>query len=219
MGNSGLADVRRDLLRLGADVTAAIPSCTAALLTGNGAAAQLVIDGDDRLDELASDIEDRCYEALADHPDAAELRALVGATRLASELERSGDLVVNIAKAACRMGAAPPDLRLHGLLDRMSSEAHELLLAAVVAFERDDDGLATTLDRRDDGLDALHRHFIARVLDSCRAGAIDIQVAVQLAVVGRFYERLGDHAVNIGQRVVFMVTGSRASSEERVALR
>jgi phosphate transport system protein len=203
-----LAGVRRDVVRIGAMVSESIPRCTQALLDGDVVEAQQVIDADDALDALAASVEDRCYHHLAlQQPMASDLRALIGAMRLAAEIERSGDLVTNIAKAVGRMVGEPIDARLRGLLQRMSDEAHNLFVTAVGAYVDEDADAAAALDRLDDGLDAVHRHYVARVIDSCRDGIIEIHAAVQLALVGRFYERLGDHAVNIAQRVAFVVTG------------
>jgi phosphate transport system protein len=203
-----LGDVRRDMLRLAATVCEAIPRGTEALLDSDVDAAQAIIDADDELDDLSALIEDRCYHQLAlQQPMAGDLRVLIGSMRITAELERTGDLVVNIAKAVQRITGQPIDARLRGLLQRMSDEAHNLLVRAVGAYIDGNAAAATDLDRLDDGLDAVHRHYIARVLDTCRDGIIEIHVAVQLALIGRFYERIGDHAVNIGQRVAFMVTG------------
>jgi phosphate transport system protein len=204
-----LDEIRDDLVRLAALVCERIPAGTQVLLDGDLAAAQALIDADDELDRLALDIEDRCYHVLAlQGPVAGDLRALVTAIRLTSEIERSGDLMVNVAKAARRIYGMSMDPRSRGLLQSMSEEALRLYRHAMDAYVEADAGKAGALADMDDTLDELHREYISGVLEACRAGALDIQVAVQLALVGRYYERIGDHAVNVGERVEYMVTGA-----------
>jgi phosphate transport system protein len=201
-----LDEVQRDLVLLAAKVTDVIPRGTEALLALDMASAQAIIDGDDDLDALTIDIEERCFTLMAlQQPMAGDMRALVTAIRLASEVERSGDLVVNIAKAARRIYGAtiPPVLR--GLLADMSDEAERLFRLAVDAYVEGDADLASALDDIDDRLDGIHAGYIAAIIAS--EDDLDLQVAVQLALIGRYYERIGDHAVNIGERVRYMVSG------------
>jgi phosphate transport system protein len=170
--------------------------------------AQAIIEGDDELDTLALDIEEHCYQVLAlQQPMASDLRAIVTALRLTSEIERSGDLMVNICKGARRIYGAEFDPRVRGLIERMSEEATRLFRLAIDAYVEGNASLAAALDDMDDGLDLLHKEYIQAIFESHHAGFIDLQAAVQLALIGRFYERIGDHAVNIGVRVEYMVTG------------
>jgi phosphate transport system protein len=212
-----LDEVKTDVVRLGALVLEAIPQGTAVLLDGDVFGAQLVIDADDVLDELELAIEDRCFHLLAlQAPVASDMRALVTAIRLASELERSGDLVVNIAKGARRMQGTSIDPRTRGLIQQLSDEASRLFGVAMYTYADGDEVMAASLNDMDDLLDALHREFIAQILESCRAGHLDVQAAVQLALIGRYYERIGDHAVNVGERVRYMVTGALPERPDRV---
>jgi phosphate transport system regulatory protein PhoU len=201
-----LEAIRRDLIVLAAKVTEAIPRGTEALLTLDMAAAQRLIDGDDDLDALTLDIEERCFSMMAlQQPMAGDLRALVAALRMTAEIERSGDLVVNIAKGARRMYGAEIPARLRGQVGAMSDEAERLFRLAIDAYADGDADLAGALDDVDDRLDRLHADYIASIID--RQDELDLQVGVQLALIGRYYERIGDHAVNIGERVRYMVTG------------
>jgi phosphate transport system regulatory protein PhoU len=198
--------IRSDLIVLAAKVTEAIPRGTEALLTLDMAAAQRLIDADDELDALTLDIEERCFSMMAlQQPMAGDLRALVAALRLTAEIERSGDLVVNIAKGARRMYGAEIPARLRGQVGAMSDEAERLFRLAIDAYADGDADLAGALDDVDDRLDRLHADYIASIID--RQDELDLQVGVQLALIGRYYERIGDHAVNIGERVRYMVTG------------
>jgi phosphate transport system protein len=202
-----LADIQRDLVRLAARVTESITAGTEALLDLDQTAAQAIIEGDDEVDDLSADIEERCFNLLArQQPMAGDMRALVTAIRLTSEIERSGDLVVNVAKATRRILGAEMSASLRGLLESMAVEAVKLFRSSMDAYDEGDAALAAALDGLDDRLDNLHREYIQAILE-LYAEHRDIQPAVQLALVGRYYERIGDHAVNIGECVRYMVTG------------
>jgi len=202
-----LQEVRDANVQLGALVTEALPRATEALLAGDLGAAQELIDGDDAVDTLALSVEDQCYQLLAlQQPMAGDLRAIVTAIRMTSEIERSGDLVVNIMKGSRRIYGTTIDPRLRGLIERMSDQANRLFKLSIDAYVDGDANLAAALDDMDDRLDQLHKDYIQAILVQ-HADVQDVQVAVQLALVGRYYERIGDHAVNIGERVQYMVTG------------
>lgn len=209
-----LERIRDDLIRLAAMVCEVIPRGTQAVLEGDLGAAAALIDGDAEIDEIAADVEDRCFRQLAlQQPMASDLRALVTAIRLTAELARSGDLMVNVAKGARRMMGLAIDPRTRGLVQSMSDEALRLFRAALEAYADNDEAKGAALRDMDDTLDEVHRAFIVQVLESCRAGDLDVQAAVQLALIGRYYERIGDHAVNIGEKVCFLVTGLQPEHE------
>jgi phosphate transport system protein len=130
----------------------------------------------------------------------------VTAIRLTSEIERSGDLMVNVAKAARRLYGAPIPAELRVLLESMAAEAIRLFRLAMEAYDDGDADVASALDDMDDRLDQLHQDYVQAILE-LHAGVRDVRASVQLALVGRYYERIGDHAVNIGERVGYMVTG------------
>ena len=202
-----LDDVQRDLVRLAARVIESVARGTEALLTLDLGAAQAVIDGDDEIDVLALEIEERCFTLLArQQPMASDMRAVVTAIRLTAEIDRSGDLMVNVAKAARRLYGSEIPLPLRGLLTAMADEAVRLYGLAMDAYAEGDASLAAAIDDMDDRLDQLHKDYIQAILE-LHADVRDVQMAVQLALVGRYYERIGDHAVNIGERVQYMVTG------------
>ncbi len=203
-----LEEVGTELVKLGAMVTETLPRATEVLLEGDLEAAEEIVQGDDAVNELALEVEESCFELLAlQQPMASDLRAIVTAIRMCGEIERSGDLVVNIVKAARRIYGVPLDPRLRGLITKMSAEAVALFRHAIDAYAEHDAALAAALDDIDDRLDELHAHFIEAIFECFSGGEVDLQVAVQLAMVARFYERIGDHAVNIGERVEYMVTG------------
>src|SRR4029453_7655813 len=200
--------VRDDLVRLAGMVTEALARGTEAMLAGDLKVAEEIITHDDVLDTLAVDIEERCYSLLAlQQPVAIDLRALVAATRMVSEIERSGDLVVNMMKATRRLYGTEIDPKVRGLIGRLGDEVGRLFRLAMDAYADRNEGLAAALDDMDDAVDILHAESTAPLFESPARKAIPLQAAVQLALVGRYYERIGDHAVNIGERVRYIVTG------------
>jgi phosphate transport system protein len=140
-------------------------------------------------------------------PVASDLRRLMAALRIIAEVERSNDLAVNICKAARRIYGHQLDPRLRGIIQKMGDQARHLFKEATESYMTSDATRAAALADMDSYLDDLQRQFIHAIFESHAAESIDLQVAVQLAVVARFFERIGDHAVNIGQRVRFLVDG------------
>jgi phosphate transport system protein len=203
-----LDEVRVDVARLAAMVTDVIPRGTHALLNGDLELAQSLIEHDDDLDLLTLQIEENCYQLLVlQQPMAGDLRVIVSALRMASEIERSGDLVVNIAKTMRRIYGDDLTPRIRGLVEQMSEEAAKLYKAAIDAYLDEDAALAAAIDDMDDVLDGHQKDFIEAVIEAHEADKIDLNAAVQLALIARYYERIGDHAVNMGERVQYLVTG------------
>ncbi len=203
-----LDELVSDIVRLGALACQTIPRGTDVLLGGELHEAQQLIDEDDVIDHLSVSIEERCYVIMVRQaPMAGELRRLVTITKMVAELERSADLMVNICKGARRMYGAPMSPKVRGVVAAMANEAQRLLSLSIDAFVDEDDALGRALDDIDDQLDQLNRDMVEAIFDAHADGQIDLQSAVQLALVARYYERIGDHAVNIGQRVTYMVTG------------
>ena len=203
-----LDEIRDDIVRLAAMLGEFIPRGTEALLTNDMHAAQRLIEADDEVDALTLQIEEQCYHVLAlQQPMATDLRSIVTALWLTAEIERSADLMVNVAKGARRIYGAGLDARVKGLIERMAEEAARLYKLAIDAYVERDEALAAALDDIDDTLDGLHNDYIEAIFESHAGSSLDLQQAVQLALIGRYYERIGDHAVNTGQRVEYMVTG------------
>lgn len=203
-----LDDVKGEIVQLAALVTESIPRATQALLDMDLQAAQRVIDHDDVLDQKSTEIEERCLRLLAlQQPMASDLRALMTAVKLNWELERSGDLSVNICKTVRRIYGSTIDPRLRGLIEQMSEQAHTLTRRAVDAYVTSDVALAAALDDMDDALDSLQAEYVQAIMRVNESAHVPLNTAVQLALVGRYYERIGDHAVNIGERTQYMITG------------
>ena len=201
-------EVRSDLVRMGGLVTEGIASVTVALLANDLAMADQISTQDDEIDLLSVEAEEKCIRMLAlQQPVAVDLRTILTDLRMVSEIERSGDLVSNIAKGIGRIQGVELEPRLRGLIDRMCEQAVRLTTLAIDSYADKDAVLAGALGELDDRLDELHNDYIDTVFSSRFDRYITTQQAVQLAVIGRFYERIGDHAVNIGERVQYLVTG------------
>lgn len=204
----GIDDVRNEIARLGASVVELIPRVTAILLQQDLEGAEYVLRADDEIDARAIDVEEQALQLLAlQAPVAGDLRNLAAALKLAPEIERSADLCCNLCKAARRIYGHALDPKLRGIIQRMSDQAHKEYKAVIEAYIAGDEVAAAAIPDMDEYLDDLHRQLIQQIFESHAAGSIDLQVAVQMAMVARFYERLGDHAVNISQRVLYVTTG------------
>lgn len=200
---------RNEVARLGASVIELIPRVTDILLGSDLEGAEYVLRGDRDIDDRSLEIENRALNLLATQaPVAGDLRQVASIIKLAPEIERSADLCCNICKAARRIYGHDLDPKLRGGIQRMSDQAHQEYREAIEAYLGNDPVRAAALRDMDDYLDGLHGQFISQIFESHAGGTIDLQVAVQMAVVARFYERLGDHAVNISQRVVYIATGT-----------
>jgi phosphate transport system protein len=210
-----LDEIREDTAKLAAGVTETIPRATEILLRQELEGAEYLIMADELVDRRVLELEDRCYEVLAlQAPVASDLRRLMAALRIIAEVERSSDLAVNICKAARRIYGHQLDPRLRGIIQKMGDQARQLFKEATESYMTSDATRAAALDDMDSYLDDLQRQFVHAIFESHASENIDLQVAVQLAVVARFYERIGDHAVNIGERVCFLVRGSSSDDDE-----
>jgi phosphate transport system protein len=213
--HESLEELRTDVIRLAALTTEAIAGGTQALLDGDLNAAEVVVEADDVIDELTHTIEDRTFLLLArQQPIATDLRFLVTVMRVAHELERSADLMVNVAKTTRRLYPHTLDPKLRGIIDRMGTQASNQTRVAIDAFADGDPSWAAALADMDDAMDELTKSLFRHVLAGGDASdEAAVLLAVQMALVGRHYERIADHAVTIAERVGFMVTGEHPNAD------
>jgi phosphate transport system protein len=199
------------LVELTALVGEAISLSTRALLAGDLAIAERVIDDDARVDSLREVIERRTVDLIArQQPVARDLRALTTGLRIASDLERAGDLAVHVAKLARRkfpMCAVPGEL--HDTIAQMGRVASAIVDKAGIAVASRDATSATELEADDDVMDELHKTLLVALLAAEAPYAVD--TAIDLALAGRYYERFADHAVFVARQVVYLVTGEPAA--------
>lgn len=183
--------------RLFALVSEALAGATMALLDQDRERGQSVVDGDRVIDELTSQVEHSIWEQLTHaSPDTDALRSAVGILLILPELERSADLAEHIAQRALTGLGADMTSVSRGIVQRMSEVALSMWNAAAHAYaQRAAHGVE--LDEADEELDVLHEQLTNEVA----AGAMPPSVAAQVTLLSRFYERLGDHAVNLSRRI------------------
>ncbi|HEV3401617.1 MAG TPA: phosphate signaling complex protein PhoU [Acidimicrobiales bacterium] len=199
-----LQRIDEQVMRLFALVSEGLAGATEALLAGDREAARALVERDEMLDSLYVDIESLVQRQFAlQAPMAVDLRFLLSVLRIVPELERSGDLAEHIAQRAVRGLTGELTPRVRGLIEQMGRTGVEMWRASAEAYAERDGNAVARLREHDDELDDLHVSLIAELA----SGKLSIPVAIELALVGRFYERLGDHAVNIAARVRYLATG------------
>jgi len=210
--------IRDDVVKLTAMTTEAISAATQALLDGDLAIAERVIRDDNRIDERKESIELRVYETFAtQQPMAGDLRTLIAVLRIVQEVQLTADLAVSICKTTRRLYPGELAPKVRGLIERMGAQAAKQLNLAVDAFADGDPVLAAALPDMDDVMDDLQKEMFRAIFTGSSNDEAGLQQAVQLALLGRYYERVADHSVLIGAWVRFMVTGqlpSRAESQD-----
>jgi len=178
-----------------------VPRATAALLGGNVEEVRALAERDQVIDELYPGIEDLAdRELVLQQPLASDLRFLISVLRVVPELERSHDLVVNIARRASYILSEDLSPRSRGLIEQMGNLASDMWREAVDCWRKRDRSAAVVLDQRDDEMDEMYASLMAELA----SGQMSLPVTMEMALVARFYERLGDHAVNIARRVVYL---------------
>jgi phosphate transport system protein len=165
-----------------------------------------VLVGDEPLNSLHIEIDSRCFTLLALYqPMAADLRTIVGAVKINTDLERVGDLAVNIAEAARRYITHPPVKKLLDI-PQMAILAQTMLRDALDAFVRMDVSLAQHVLNQDDRLDSLKTQIFRELLTYMLQDPTTIEPALDLILISRHLERIGDHATNIAEDVIFIVS-------------
>lgn len=205
-------DMRIDVVRLASLTTDAVSAGTQALLEGDLEGADRVVADDDAIDALRHSVEDQCLQILG-RPGlvAPDLRFVGVAMRIAHELERSADLMVNVAKTSWRLFPHQLDPTVSRIVERLGRQAVVQIRVAINAFADRDPSWAAALADMDETIDELQKSLFRHILrDSGPADEAFVLQAVQLALVARHYERIGDHSVTIAKQVHFVVTGAHS---------
>jgi len=193
--------IEAKVIELFAMVAEDLPTATHALLSGNNEAVQVLAERDRVIDALYTETEELVNrEIVLQAPVASDLRFLLSVLRIAPELERSHDLVVEIARQSDHILSADLSPRSRGLVERMGELASNMWRQAADAWYKRDRSAALALDERDGEMDDLHASLIAELA----SGRLTLPVTMEMTLVARLYERLGDHAVNIARRVVYL---------------
>jgi phosphate transport system protein len=200
-----LEEIDRKIVQLFALVCEGISGATDAFLAGDRDAAKALFERERLVDELYAEVESLVQtQLLLQSPMAEDARFLLCALRIVPELERTGDLAEHVAAGAVRGLAAELTPRARGLVEQLGAVATEMWRQAADAYVERDGLAADRLRDRDDEMDELHASLTAELA----SGSMRVPVVLEMGLIARFFERLGDHAVNVSERIKIMA-GSR----------
>jgi phosphate transport system protein len=201
-----LQQLKTRLLEMGGLAEDRVRSAVQALVERDAAHVDRVLAGDGPINQLHIEIDSRCFKLLALHqPMAVDLRAIVSAVKINTDLERVGDLAINIAEAVKRYMRHLPVKELIDI-PRMADIAQRMLRDALDAYVRRDVVLAQAVLDQDDALDALKTQVFRELLTFMLQDPSTIEPALDLVLISRHLERIGDHATNVAEDVIFMVS-------------
>jgi len=205
-----LDGVSQSLVDLTSMVSTSISKATTAILSADLKLAEEVIATDDHIDTFQHELDARIIDIIArQQPVASHLRALVTALRMSADLERMGDMSHHVAKIARLRhpgGAVPKEL--HAMFQAMGNSAEKIATKTGVVIASRDTVMSLEVERDDDEMDKLHRQLIGTLVDP--SWTHGVESAIDLTLLGRYYERFADHAVSVSRRVYFLVTGTYA---------
>ncbi len=205
-----LDSVSQSLVDLTSMVAKAMERATTAIIDCDLKIAEEIILEDEKIDNYQHDIDARIIDIIArQQPVASDLRALVTALRMGSDLERMGDLAHHVAKIArLRHPDKAVPLELEQIITAMGLAAVKLTNKTGIVISTRNTEMALEVERDDDKIDNLHRQLIGILIEP--QWKYGIETAIDLTLLGRYYERYADHAVSISRRVYFLVTGKYA---------
>jgi phosphate transport system protein len=196
-----LGAIEAKVIELFAMVAEDLPRATDSLLNGNSEAVRALAERDRAIDALYPEIEELAdHELLLQQPAASDFRLLISVLRVVPELERSHDLIVDIARRGNLILSQDLSARSRGLIEHMGNLASEMWREAVDCWCERDRSAAVALCERDKEMDELYASLMAELA----SGEMTLPVTMQLTLVARFYERLADHAFNIARRVIYL---------------
>ncbi|MBA7548623.1 Phosphate-specific transport system accessory protein PhoU [subsurface metagenome] len=204
-------EITEDVLAMGSLAQKAVRNSVTALLKMDRQIAEKIIRDDEHVNEYDISIEEKCIVLQAEHqPVAVDLRFLHSVSIIIKHLERIGDLAVNIAKIVKRLSGEEEknniDKEIMDLLVEMGNLVKPELSKALEAFKNRDAKLASKLGKSDDAVDEIQK-LIFKKLFSSHKGEEDIKFVTNIALASRYLERIGDQSVNIGDRVLYFLTG------------
>jgi phosphate transport system protein len=205
-----LDGVSQSLVDLASMVTDSMGKATEALLGAELRLAEDVISADEKIDNYQHELDSRIIDIIArQQPVASDLRALITALRMSADLERMGDLSHHIAKIArLRHPESAVPQELHAIVRHLGDAACKISEKVGTVIETRNTVMALELEKDDDVIDTLHRELIGKLTDS--SWDKGVASAIDLTLLGRYYERFADHAVSVSRRVYFLVTGEFA---------
>jgi phosphate transport system protein len=205
--------VSQTLVDLTKMVSDSINKATTSLIDANLSLAEEVITFDEKIDQIQHDLDARIIDIIArQQPVATDLRALITALRMSADLERMGDLAHHVAKVArLRHPDSAVPLELQTTVQRMGHVAENIARKVGSVIETRDTSLALEVEKDDDEMDKLHRDLISVLTSANWTAGVDS--AIDLTLLGRYYERFADHAVSVARRVYYLVTGEFAPAK------
>lgn len=195
-GRAPLPEIDAGILHLFGLVIEALSLATHSLLQGEVEMGQRVVTADQVIDDLTAELDQQIWVRIDQSAGSAELKPLIGMLLMLSEMERSADLAEHIARRAVSGLGGEMTTLSRALIQRMSEVATEMWSEAATAY-RDAGSVGVALDESDEEMDILHARLSGEISDGAMANVF----AVQVTMLARFYERLGDHAVNIARRI------------------
>ncbi len=208
-----LEELGIELTRMGARIEDAIRFATRALTERDASAAGLAIEADSEIDELEKDIEQRCFKLLLhEQPVASDLRLVSAALKMITDMERIGDQAADITELAMAMAGRRQAENLD-LVPKMAEATIKMVTGSVEAFVRKDKELAVSVCESDDVVDGLFNRVKDDIVGMIRENAALSEQAIDLLMVAKYFERIGDHAVNIAGWVIFSITGKHGKEK------
>lgn len=202
-----LDSVSQTLFELSVMVSDSMARATKSVMTKDLKLAEEVITSDEKIDTVQHELDARIIDIIArQQPVASDLRALVTALRMSADLERMGDLAHHVAKLVRlrHPGSAVP-AELLALVEVIGETAEKIATKTGVVISTRDVALAAQVEKDDDEMDELHRKLISKLVEP--SWPHGVETAIDLTLLGRYYERYADHAVSVSRRVIFLVTG------------
>jgi phosphate transport system protein len=208
-----LDSINQTLVEMSSLVAGAMGRATTALLSANLELAEEVIADDDRVDAIQHELDNKTLEVMArQQPVAGDLRNLVTSLRMSADFERMGDFAHHIARIArLRYPNTAVPAELTSTIQSMGDVAQALINKVTGVLQSRDINVALEVERDDDEMDKLHRKLFEILLDD--SWAHGIETAIDMTLLGRYYERCADHAVSVSRRVYFLVTGEYAEKQ------
>ena len=205
-----LDSVSQTLFDLSVMVSDSMARATKSVMTKDLKLAEEVITSDEKIDTVQHDLDARIIDIIArQQPVASDLRALVTALRMSADLERMGDLAHHVAKLVrLRHPESAVPAELLSLVEAIGETAEKIATKTGVVISTRDVALAAQVEKDDDEMDNLHRKLISTLVEP--SWPHGVETAIDLTLLGRYYERYADHAVSVARRVIFLVTGKFA---------
>jgi phosphate transport system protein len=200
-----LQQLKEDLLKMAALVEEAINTAVQSLVKRDSDLAKKTFEGEDKINDMELAIDESCLKLLAlRHPMAADLRFITSAMKIITDLERMGDQAVNIAERAISLNQEP-QLKPYIDIPKMAEITQSMVKDVLDAFVNQDPKLARSVCERDDLVDGLNDQVFRELLTFMMSDPQTVTRAVHLMIVCRCLERIGDHATNIAEDVIFML--------------